>query len=51
MEDKLTLTIDRGGIAGALALAGWQGTSLSRIVETQLKRLGTELYVTSLRRL
>jgi hypothetical protein len=45
MKDKLTLTIDRAAIARAKAFARRERTSLSQIVETQFKRLGTESFV------
>ena len=45
MKEKLTLTIDRTAIARAKAFAKREKTSLSQIVETQFKRLGTESFV------
>ena len=48
MNDKLTLTIDRAAIARAMAFARRERTSLAQIVETQLKRLGTQSFVAPL---
>ena len=44
MKEKLTLTVERTAIARAKAFARRQGISLSRMVEDQFKRLGTESF-------
>lgn len=45
MKEKLTLTIDGAAIARAKAFARRERTSLSQIVETQFKNLGTQSFV------